>query len=577
MVIIIMMILCETHLKQSTAMTVFKGVESALHSIHDYDHASLCFRKEPASVLKQLDKDSRRNSYPLDLFDETSSDSYPCHIWIPNLDRDTHNCSSSKFICPLKPHHLPILMSSFENASTQICDSFVALEEGKPVRIIIFGGSVTRGHVAGGCIEGKCLDDEKGNCDTELCRWGLTFGEYIRDHMFPLNKNIEILDASVGGTGSCYLPRHIPSFLHSRNISLSKHDIILMDYSVNDGCWYSKDVAKLKLLTNCLVNTLQSLAQSTIGGDLPTVLLLEFWPYRGFDLQAIDPDNFSYSIAYHDISKKFHIPMVSHRSLFWSDIFRNDIRQHPKLEFLLQYKYGVPNSIYIHPSWVTHDFYADFMVAVFDRSRALCRHRAHTTVELPEEITFEALHKGNNKDVVLLDEDASNGKAPLLDKLQILALPYEWKHYQDRPRKPGWIIENHHIRENNSSGFHPLPLTFSAVYNESTLSVASIATLEVSYMSTYLNAGGFRVEMCGNLLKQVSHLRSSNVVDTLVSEHITTRETAVFEVLQLKSLCQINEIVVQIIDHMILDVNVETRGTQKVKIYWVRLAILDSG
>jgi hypothetical protein len=569
----IVVLVCETVLypkNKSSAVSLFKGVESALHSFHDHDHNHLCFRKEPKSVLAQLDKEARRHSYPLDLFEQNSSDSQPCHIWIANLDREIHYCSSSGFECPLNPSHLPILMASFDNASAQICDSLAALEKRRPVRIIIFGGSVTQGHIAGGCIDGTCNDGKP--CDVELCRWGLTFGEYIRDHMFSGNKNIELLDASVGGTGSCFLPRHIPTFLHLRNITLSKDDIMIMDYSVNDGCWYSKDPAKLRLLNNCLVNTLQSLAQNTAGGVLPTVLLLEFWPFSGYDLDATEPVDFSYADSYRGFAKEYHIPIVSHRSLFWSETFRKDLQQHPKLEYVMRYKYGSPNSIYIHPPWVTHDFYADLMVAVFDRSRTLCRHRAHTVVEISKEIIFENLRGGNSKDIVLIDEDANNNKAPLLNKHQILELPYEWKHYQDRPRKPGWIIENHHISKNNSSSSPPLPLTFTTIWTKHEIPTTVNAILEISYMSTYLNAGGFRVEVCGHNITWVSYLRPSVIVDTLVNDHVTTRETVVFQV-PLQSLCQSNEIVVQIVHIMIWDDRIVARGTQKVKIYWIRLTI----
>jgi hypothetical protein len=182
--------------------------------------------------------------------------------------------------------------------------------------------------------------------------------------------------------------------------------------------------------------------------------------------------------------------------------------------------------------------------------------------------------------IVLLNEEAETkvADAPLLSREEISKLPYEWKLYQDRPRKPGWIIEYPAGTPSNATitGNPMSVLTFSFLNNPAT-NYGELATLEVSFMETYHNAGAFRVQVCNVFLETVPE--QNKLVDTFIRESFTTLDVAVFKVDLNQKACHDPEkkdlVEVKIFHeskHDGYDVNYY-RGTQKVKLTSVRLTV----
>jgi hypothetical protein len=556
-----------------------------IHNLNNHSHHS--HNHEPENLDHQK---TNRNGYPLDLIGESSDpDHYPCFFETSGeLRLKPHNCSDSHFICPIKDEYLPITMTGFEGASTQICHSLQSLEDesSPPVNVIIVGGSVTWGVAAGGCMQGTCSEFKPdGGCTTGTfgeCSWTQSTVKYLQ-HRFTKKErqHLNVVDIAFGGTYSCSLPHTIIQRLQSRNITLTSRDLVLYDYSVNDAlCFtYPEQLLRLK---RCMEETFEKLVHYSADGSPPTIVLLELYPFKSVNFGAQKPDPESFSKIYWEVAKQFQLPIISYRDLFWHPLFREDLKRYPKLEHILEYKWADPAKVDVHPPWVVHDVYADVISGALELAHQLCSMK-NNIVESPLSDPWTRFRSSGTKApvMVLLNEEAEAkiADAPLLSREEISQLPYAWKFYQDRPRKPGWIIEfpAGTPSSNVTSIDNPLSvLTFNFLDNN-TNNYGELATLEVSYMETYHNAGGFRVQVCNVFLESVPH--QLKVVETFIMESFTTLDVAVFKVdLNLKS-ChdpEKNGLVEVKIFHASINDGYDVdyyRGTQKVKITSVRLTV----
>jgi hypothetical protein len=582
----------------TVALEVFHGVEKAL-SLLTWNHTT-CL-----STDALLLSDPRRNVYPLDLFGETSfpSDSHSCFFQNSYLREETHSCSHSHYICPVKEKYIRIAMTGFENASSQICHTFKALEEETgeeadtngqtppPVNVFLIGGSVTGGVAVAGCTEGFCSHETDAPCVQFDCAWPKSIMNYLRNRFEKKNKKsqINLIDLAAGATTSCSLLHTLVQKLEARNATVSSRDILLYDYSVNDGTIYH-DAKQLQQLKHCLEGVLEKLVHYSQDHSPPTVILLEFYPFKAFEInrQTGDPD--CYTKVYHDVASEFHLPIISFFDLQWHPLFREDLKQYPKLEYIMQYKWAkpaVPGGYWvdIHPPWLVHDIYADVIAGALEGALHLCNHNhAHrnhnnksgTIIEIDVDPwkAFRESSTGSNN-LVVINEEATVANAPFLTHEEIRALPYGWKLYQDRRGKPGWIIEGNNTVERP---LNQRVLTFSGHYQSDSGSTtpptpfSSLATLEVAYMQTYHHTGGFRVQVCDEFLETVPEQLS--VVDTYINEPFTTLEVAVFKVdLNKKNSCHSENGFLLKVIHENIDDRLEERGTQKVKVTSVRLTV----
>jgi hypothetical protein len=596
------------------AMEVFHQIEESLSHLAGRQHA-ICLASNVHSSnshghhhhhyhhhTSHNQMNRSRNAYPTDLFGlgneelGPDQDQYPCFFEPAKLHQEPHVCSHSQFHCPIKVEYIPITMNGFNNASNQICHSLQALEdnnnrEASPVNLLIVGGSVTWGGLAGGCMKGTCAElRSDGYCilgHGGVCAWVPSVVNYLQ-HRYKTTLNL--VDLSWGATTSCTLPHTLIQRLTARNISLTSRDLLFYDYSVNDG------IMTLPKLRQCMEENLEKLVHYSRDGLPPTIVFFEFYPFKGLNFHVENPEIDSYSTVYREVARKFHLPIISYRDLFWHPLFRADLKQYPKLEYIVEYKWSDPAKVDVHPPWVVHDIYADMIAGVLELTYQLCtskRKQLHKEADI-DDLWMKFQNTGTTSTtsedgvLVLLNEEAEMkiANAPYLSPEEISALPYGWNLYQDRRGKPGWIIEGKVAKPSSKIKNRPA-LTFSFVHDKNSNTTTNnneakyngLATLETTHMQTYRNAGGFRVQVCNVFLSTWADTATQrSVVDTLIVEHFTSVDVAVFKVdLNLKN-CNPKKsgggvVEVKIYPENIYDQHSEARGTQKVKITSVRLTV----
>jgi hypothetical protein len=475
----------------------------------------------------------------------------------------------------------PITMTGFENASSQVCHSLRSLEAHKSeqnVNLIIFGGSVTKGQLAAGCIEGSCTEfTADGKClvgNGSDCAWHHGVLKYLQ-HRYD-NPLINVIDLSFPATSSCNLPHLLAEKLEAGVFNLTSRDLVLYDYSVNDGASFTSST-QLQKLQHCMETNVEKLTQYSQDGHPPAVILLEYYPYKGLNLKEENPPDStdSYANIYRQVAEQFHLPVISYRDLFWHPIFREHLKQFPKFADILQNKWAEATNLDLHPPWIVHDLYADVITGALDLTHHLCKNRlGDSLIEIAMDQPQLVSSSPVPGHIVLLNEVATTANAPFLTPEEVQRLPHGWNLYQDRLGKPGWIMEKRQVGdgENVFDGV----LTFTVPnYTASSVSTTnnSPATLEVSYMQTYKNAGAFEVSVC-DLFLVTPWPDHFSVIDTLIEDHYTSLDVAVFEVGELETVCHKKKsVVVKIFYNTRLQDRLELRGTQKVKITSVRLTV----
>jgi hypothetical protein len=565
-------------LRFAVALEVFRGAEKVLSS--RARNNSVCL------ATKLLRVKHGRNVYPVDLFGETSPDSYSCFFEHAKLHQESHFCSHSRFICPIKEEFIPISMAGFENASSQICHTLTALEgkhnnKDPPVNLIIVGGSVTWGGYAAGCMEGSCSKlNSNGFCATGLggsCAWVTTMIEYLE--LRYKNPRFNVVNLAMGATSSCNLPSALIQKLQDRNITLSSRDFLLYDYSVNDGVYFSNP-QRLQKLRRCMEITFENLVLYSRDGSPPSILLLESYPFKAFiNVKSQSPEQGSYSSIYREVAKQYHLPVISFRDLFWHPLFRKHLKQYPKLEHIVEYKWARPESnVDIHPPWMVHDMNADVIMGALELIQQVCELNRTGEASLTSNISSDpwATNRRSRSSIgtVLLNVDAMTINSTYLTPKEIKLLPYGWKLYQDRLNKPGWIIEGNVTKKTPLSS---RVLTFEVPYhaNFSLASSNTSATLEIAYMETHRNAGAFRVKVC-DIYVRTEPPDKKEFIDTLIWEPFSSLEVAVFKIgPKPMRVCKKKPVVtVKIIHENMYEKfpeRLEMRGTQKVKISSVRI------
>jgi hypothetical protein len=518
--------------------------------------------------------------YPIDLFESNSStdDRYSCFFQQSKLHQEAHSCSKSRFVCPLNEEYMPIVMTGFENASSRVCHSLRSLKGHKSEQspnLIIVGGSMTLGGYAGGCMEDSCTEiNSDGICLTGNgwgCSWHHGVLKYLQQRYE--NPHMNVIDLSSGATSSCSLPHLLAQKLAAGGFNLTSRDLLLYDYSVNDGVSSNSLVSQQKL-QHCMVAVIEKLAQYSQDGRPPAVILLEYYPYKGLNVKEESPDQMnSYSTVYREVARQFHLPIISYRDLFWHPLFREHLKPLPKLANILQNKWAEPTNLDIHPPWIVQDLLSDLVAEALELTHHLCKNRmGDSLIEIAAEQNFVSSPVPGQ--IVLFNEVATTVNAPFLTAEEILRLPYGWNLYQDRLGKPGWIIEERLRLLGEKKASSPV-LTFNVKYkNAKSVRTKSSATLEVSYMQTYKNAGAFEVTICDSYLV-TPWPDHAITIDTLIADHYTSLDVAVYEVDELETVCKSGSVVVKIF-HKHLEDRLESRGTQKVKITSVRLTVAES-
>jgi hypothetical protein len=657
----------------SAKMTLFQGMAKYLEekksSVFD---EKLCVSSHLHSLIESPHK---RSNYPMDIFDYSISsphDEYAC--FFRQLPNEKHTCSSSSsFFCPMKTSYLPTVLKQFENASTDICHTLNLLEgklthleqtaeaeEVEEIQVIVFGGSVTAGIWANGCFEGEG-DPKNGPYPSNVrpeCAWHASFVNYLQQRFVSSSSSssshrqrkltLKLVNLAVSGTTSCYMEKSLQTILEERKITLHKHDIILLDYSVNDGAVFANSQAQTDKdpLYACVTSLLKQFhvllyddeypnphSRSPLSSSLhflPTIILLEFWPFVNNYLFRAKVDT-SYHQIYTQIAKEFHIPLISYRDLYWSEEYQSDLAKYPIWERLVKYDWckrvdpGRTPGDYIfniHPPWAVHDFFADLLALAFEELHEFCNiaHKEEKEKEQPpssstalpndkfillnaeeEEKLFHKLIAIKSNALCLphhcsylIKEIARNQITSFLSAETTNVLPYEWKLYQDRVGKAGWIIQGNftekEIEEHlaDSVSIHNYKfmiggrLNFSvdsSLLNLTTpITPTTTAVLSVTYMQTYLNAGSFRVLVCNHTMNVPGKAPLDPMVDTLIQEKYSNLEIEMFE-FNVVNTCESaggegnSRNITVSIEHLLRLDNFVSRNKQKVKIAAVTLTV----
>jgi hypothetical protein len=163
-------------------------------------------------------------------------------------------------------------------------------------------------------------------------------------------------------------------------VIISESDIIIIDYSVNDGLDACRDYHGCRALLNAL-KALLSFVNSTVSSNnssLPAILLLETFPYVNREdyehrlspshrERPVQDDLNTYFNVYMKFSDTFHVPKWSFARVVWSDWFSKE--QSPVGAKYLRWMLGLDH----HPSWHVHLVIADLIAGLFVEETRRCK------------------------------------------------------------------------------------------------------------------------------------------------------------------------------------------------------------
>ena len=268
-------------------------------------------------------------SYPIDIYQSDriiSGDEriYTCvstDVTFPSY----HNCSFSPF-CPIQESNIQdaaalMTWKPFVEAFCQL-NSKISI---KP-RVFIFGGSVLAGCKAFGCC---CTEDVNAECPsnkrckgvnsipselkkdtlyTKLCSWPL----YLQNLMLmsPLLKNVEVIDLPFSAHHSTMMVSRLPQYLLKKKIQFTKEDVIILDFSVNDGMLFTQSTDMRYYLRRGLEQLVRAILAPPTSISFPTIVLLEMFP-----LLAEYMSQTLYSQVYVEIARHYNLLLWSYRNV----------------------------------------------------------------------------------------------------------------------------------------------------------------------------------------------------------------------------------------------------------------------
>ena len=268
-------------------------------------------------------------SYPIDIYQSDriiSGDEriYTCvstDVTFPSY----HNCSFSPF-CPIQERNIQdaaalMTWKPFVEAFCQL-NSKISI---KP-RVFIFGGSVLAGCKAFGCcctedVNAECpsnkrckgvnsipSDLRKGALDTKLCSWPT----HLRNLMLmsPLLKEVEVIDLPLSAHDSTMMGSRLPQYLLRQNLQFTREDVVVLDFSVNDGMLLTRSSDMVHHLKTGLERLIRAILAPPTSISFPTIVLLEMFP--------VLPEYMSqtlYSQVYVDIARHYNLLLWSYRNV----------------------------------------------------------------------------------------------------------------------------------------------------------------------------------------------------------------------------------------------------------------------
>ena len=456
-------------------------------------------------------------------FSDSSLESWITQLWERHGDQKA--ISKCVFnMCPLVQENIAsawkVIHWNFSaDALCKLRDSEVKESQSK-VQVLLFGGSMTVGNDA---VKGCCVSSHS-TCDTTFdhihkplkndrwyCFW---FGYLLRWFIqaFP-NTHFEFHNLALAGHSSSIMSTEVSTLLSSRNIKLTKNDIVMLDHSCND----LGDGSGLELLV-------REIYRHCHGFD-PTIIIIEQLP---------NPTA-KYYKQYREIAVYYGLPYFSHR-----EVILNPTKEQ-------KYIFSGISSMPLHPPWHVHMLIADGLARwIYELIKYKCspaitgtgsvplyiKPSSHLIFKSPINIHNHTIkrygiikplyglfdqfgHFQCNKSIEMLIDGNPNSTFVPSNLTEFEKTIKGWTIYQDYEKKPpGWII-NKYAPENNRTLNFKIPQLNSTQYTTNTTNSTSkhdpAIGLRVKYLKTYIDAGHMRVSLCGIKLREIDVLTHAHV------------------------------------------------------------------
>ena len=268
-------------------------------------------------------------SYPIDIYQPNKTFTknetlYSC-VGAGSSFLSYHNCSFSPF-CPIQESNIQdaAALMTWKPFVEAFCllNSKISI---KP-RVFIFGGSVLAGSRTFGCC---CVEELSNECpsnkrckgvnsvptspayralDTKLCSWPL----YLQNLMLlsPLLKDVEVIVLPFAAHDSTMMGSRLPQYLLRKKIQFTKDDIVILDFSVNDGLLFTRSLDMRHHLRTGLEQLVRAILAPPTSISFPTIVLLEMFPLMSEHVRQT-----FYSQIYIDIARHYNLLLWSYRNV----------------------------------------------------------------------------------------------------------------------------------------------------------------------------------------------------------------------------------------------------------------------
>lgn len=580
-------------------------------NIHDFCPVSSSYRTSETSIFTYpVSKEIAQRTQNFNL-------TYQCNTYPYNGDQKF--CINQLTSCPVseESHKFYLEYSKPGNNRDSFCQYFSNIllynisspESSQKIRIIAFGGSVTKGKLAGGCCcdhDLKCTATElhkickKGykTCRSETCNF-CSWVRFIFDWMkisFP-STDILTLNLAEDGYSSKRMAGRLVEKMSIAGIkSFTSSDLVILDHSANDYSlkftsedgYINTDYETSKTSSVSMETLVREVLRNSIGTG-PSMVYIDSVRVRG------------------DSSYHFSRVAAHYNIHLWS--FNNVVLNN---QDLMNEAYVVRKSsdTFAHPFWPTHLLWADYFGAALTNEFRRCKEaklfRGSSALMLRD---VETADSGNviPRLPPLIDVDAHMvncmvGFPHIIDMNARVMIDAEidsqntvfgnigtcrsepsssWPLKADRADAYGWISEGPHSFNTSLQFNHLVPLhsTLRNVYS------FNHSVLRVEYLRTYKNAGIADVFLCGELV---------TVIDALWTEYFEKRISLPEELIIIHAMNASNDgyhycgrgkdvPVVEFRHRKVAREGIESfefkemeaRGQQKVRIIGVKLCLLD--
>lgn len=496
-------------------------------------------------------------SYPWEVFGNSSvvPDPYfACTSTMHSEHPDIPLHCSASTPCP---HSLSASITSAItwNVRPSICASFQQTEE--VINVVYFGGSVPHGHHARGCccteqskcplISNLCAEGDDGGIRAASCSW-VGYLNFWMPRAYP-ELQFAIHDLTAPGTTSVEQAMKFAENYRLHDIHLKSTDIILIDYSVNDGTIYQHRLKDLQYGLESFIRRL------LILGNFPTIIVLESLPSIIYNHIAFHPPVESdYSQVYRAVAKHYALPVWSYHDLVWSDAISAT-----SFADFVRWSNNNRNSKE-HPPWFVHLFMADAFATAWQSTVEACEKpiRLSANLALPAPLT-EALEKQslaceeNSYYSLALSAPDEYLLSPDAQYFNLQGSTAGWQLVSERGGKVGYIAD---VNAPEATMVLPFNLTELVIKG---------STLKIEYLKTHFNAGGAEVSVCGHVLGEVDALWKEETLK------YSNNEIVVYRVCRMAQYCAQDTHPAIVIKHKLLSNRLVQRNLQKFKIVSVSM------